>query len=368
MPISVTGPELSLTTNGKHLVCDQLLRALPGKRLVYRGVFDNRRVIVKLFLQRRHARRHWKREVTGLEALSKHNISLPEILFSGELQFHSTPEHETTIEPGRVVPGVVLAYLPDAIDLRSYWHGGAAEKEKINWLRTALITIAEQHSKGVIQQDLHLGNFLVSRGNLYTIDGDGIRTHRSGLTPRQSWHWVGVFFAQVYPRFDSLMEVLLPEYCAARGFNYSPHELSLVVVARDRQRSKIGHSVVSKIFRNSGLCTVDSHFSWFIGCTRRFDSPELKRLLGELAKGQEPVGIQRSGGLLQIGAAQLKIEKFIGYDHLSWHRSSIKGASSAWQHAHLTEQFGGHTAQPVAIVQRKFGPIQWRGYYLSMAD
>ncbi|MBV1928657.1 MAG: hypothetical protein KUG81_04015, partial [Gammaproteobacteria bacterium] len=112
MPISVTGPELSLTTNGKHLVCDQLLRALPGKRLVYRGVFDNRRVIVKLFLQRRHARRHWKREIAGLEALSNHNISLPEILFSGELQFHSTPEHETTIEPGRVVPGVVLAYLP----------------------------------------------------------------------------------------------------------------------------------------------------------------------------------------------------------------------------------------------------------------
>ena len=362
-----TGPELKLLENGKLLICNKALRILPGKRLVYRGLIDDIPVIVKLFLQPGHGKRHCQREIAGLEALNKHQIPAPELLFRGDFQFQSTPEDQPDIKPGQVVPGVVISYLDAAIDLRSFWHGTAPQQEKNHWLRAALMTVAKQHALGVIQQDLHLGNFLLANQTIYTIDGDGIRTQKKPLTPDQTWHWVGVFFAQIYPRFDHLFDALLADYCEARKLSFSTLVVTAVKRARDRQRAKIGDSVRSKIFRNSGLCIAEKHFFYSFSCARQFDNPEIRVLLARLARGEEPAKSELDQGILKVNGIDLQVQKFTGLQHFGWQTSQSRGASCPWQRAHLAVQFGLPANTPVALVQRKFGPLQWASYYLSLA-
>ena len=55
--------------NATTLVCRKLLRLIPGKRMVCAALWGERRVVVKIFLDRHKAERHWRRELNGVNAL-----------------------------------------------------------------------------------------------------------------------------------------------------------------------------------------------------------------------------------------------------------------------------------------------------------
>ena len=87
--------------------CEQLLRALPGKRLVYKGTWRGRSVLIKLFLDPKSSLRHWRREKIGVEALKGARISTPDLFFSGRL------------EDG--TPVLVFDFLPSALTALEVW-------------------------------------------------------------------------------------------------------------------------------------------------------------------------------------------------------------------------------------------------------
>ncbi len=105
VPFTVT---LNSSVEDNSICCDQLLRNLPGKRLVYKGSWQQRSVIIKLFLDPNSSHRHWAREKTGIEALEKARVLTPELIFSGQLTDGT--------------PLLVFAYLPDAETALAVWH------------------------------------------------------------------------------------------------------------------------------------------------------------------------------------------------------------------------------------------------------
>ena len=71
---------------GQTLVCGDVLRRLPGKRIVYDGLLGEQQVIVKLFTHKIKARRHLKKEWLGLTTLRDRGLNGPKPLFFGRTE------------------------------------------------------------------------------------------------------------------------------------------------------------------------------------------------------------------------------------------------------------------------------------------
>ncbi|MDX1486825.1 MAG: hypothetical protein R3268_01395 [Acidiferrobacterales bacterium] len=71
---------------GEQLTCLQTVRAIAGKRSVYRCRWNDRDVFAKVFVGGWHARRRWAREKEGIEALVAHQLPTPPLLYAGLLR------------------------------------------------------------------------------------------------------------------------------------------------------------------------------------------------------------------------------------------------------------------------------------------
>jgi len=144
----------SLDMSEGRLVAGDILRHLPGKRLVVQGQWEGQKVIAKLFFNdSKAAGRH---EYTLLETLAAQGVCVPEALAVLEQDNHTV----LLMEP---VSGAGLeALLADSLDLPL--------------LRALLDTVWRMYEAGWIQTDLHLGNFLVrDDGVIVCLDAGAIK-------------------------------------------------------------------------------------------------------------------------------------------------------------------------------------------------
>ncbi|MGB5716066.1 MAG: lipopolysaccharide kinase InaA family protein, partial [Gammaproteobacteria bacterium] len=151
--------------------CDEVVRAIPGKRLVCRGAWQGRAVYTKVYMG---PDKDWHTERRGLQALHEQGIAAPALLHAG------------TADDG-ALHVIILAAIEPAQTLAQAWEQANDEAEHIQLLRLAVTTIARHHRAGLEQGDIHLNNFLLSGGRLYTLDGGGIRSSgEAGLSLRRS--------------------------------------------------------------------------------------------------------------------------------------------------------------------------------------
>ncbi|MCK7510006.1 MAG: hypothetical protein MZV70_42200 [Desulfobacterales bacterium] len=80
-----------------EVLCSRVFRVIVGKRIVCLGQADAGRMIVKLYLARHGAYRHWRRSERGCKAFVEKGVPAPGILFSGYL-----PEHGVYAPGARV--------------------------------------------------------------------------------------------------------------------------------------------------------------------------------------------------------------------------------------------------------------------------
>ncbi|MEA2094219.1 MAG: serine/threonine protein kinase, partial [Pseudomonadota bacterium] len=189
------------------LPCTGVIRALPGKRLVCKARWKGQAVFAKLYFGPRWARRDWQRELRGIAALKQHGIAAPEIIHSGDAGAGKI--HVILFEP-----------LPPASGLHAAWRLASGDDERLALLGVAVGVIAGHHAAGLEQADIHLDNFVLSAGRLYTLDGGEIRITGSGeLSRRRSLDNLALFFAQFYPEYEHLINRVLTAYVKHRGWS-----------------------------------------------------------------------------------------------------------------------------------------------------
>ena len=212
-----------------ELQCKELLRNLPGKRLVYRGTWKQRSVVVKLFIDSNSACRHWAREKAGGEALKVAQISTPELLYSGQLTDDT--------------PVLVFDFIPEAQTALEVWNGLSTLEPRVELLRRLAELVGELHDAGLVQEDLHLENFLVSDDQIYVIDGDAVCVRQAGkpLDLKASSRNLALLFAQFPPDHDDLIETAALDYAKQRNMSSQPllerlkHDLPAVRRVRRRK-------------------------------------------------------------------------------------------------------------------------------------
>lgn len=335
------------------------LRVLPGKRLVGHGELNGQPVLAKLFIAT-GAERHWQRESVGIQALQRAALSTPALLASGELA-----------GGGRYL---LTEYLTDARSLQQLWdeladqHPGSAAAEAV--LRCALTLIGRMHRQGLQQTDLHLGNFLQQGDELYVIDGDAIEVSDPGrpLSDAARLDNLGLFFAQLPPEWDQRMRELLGTYMISCDGGL---DATAVVTATARRRQARLQQFLDKTLRDCTQFAVSRRFDRFISVLRS-EQALLAPLLAD------PDSAFAGQPLLKAGGSSTVTRVTLGGRELVVKRYNIKGpghwlkrfwrpsrAWHSWLAAWRLDFLGIATPQPLAMIERRFGPLRSQAWLIS---
>ncbi|MCK4508328.1 MAG: hypothetical protein KAU27_07310 [Desulfuromonadales bacterium] len=355
LPITVS---LNNSTEESSIQCERLLRNLPAKRLVYKGSWQQRSVIIKMFLDPKSARRHWAREKSGVKALNDARVATPELLFSGEL------------DDG--IPVLVFDFLPHAQTALEVWHNLTNLDQRASFLHQLVGIVAGLHDAGLVQEDLHLENFLVSGQQLYAIDGDAIRLRNKDkpLDLNSSSKNLALLFAQLSPKYDSLLESAALHYASQRNMA-GPQLLDQLKLDLPKVRRKRCHKYIEKCYRTCSEF-IRSQSTREVSISRRDAQGEtLSRLLND------PDAFMRHGELLKDGNSTTVVG--VQLDGCDWviKRYNIKNpwhalsrcfrptrAWISWGNAHLLKISGIATPRAIAVIEKRIGPLRSTGYYV----
>jgi len=195
LPFSLT-VKTEKEVDASPLVCQQLLRLIPGKRMVCAATWGGKAVVVKLFLDPFKGERHWQRELAGVKALKTAKIATPGLLFAERIF-------------SGLLPIIIFARLQPAATLLDLWFSQKGSAYKLTQIRRELlkaviVTIAGHHRAGLLQSDIHWNNFLFSDEEVFTIDGDAVDNVTPGLElgREKSRANIALFLAESYPGID----------------------------------------------------------------------------------------------------------------------------------------------------------------------
>src|SRR5690349_15576813 len=101
--------QLLLNDSAECFHSHEVIRIIPGKRLVALGVWGGAEVIAKIFYERGKSMHHLEREVSGIEALTDANVPTPRILYQG----HATNNKRIQV--------ILFEKICDAKSLEEVW-------------------------------------------------------------------------------------------------------------------------------------------------------------------------------------------------------------------------------------------------------
>lgn len=343
----------------QELVFTSVVRLLPAKRIVGVGVLNGREYLIKAYLGRACAR-YSRRERNGVALIVEAGVQTPELIWRASLA------------DGR---GEVLAfeYLKDAVSLDACWRNATSAEKQVEILTRAMVIIGKLHNHGVVQNDIHLANFLLSDQKLYTIDGgDIVKRSKPPLPQNASLRNLGMFFAQFYPRYDELVQLLLPAYEAVRGWKKDPARLLAVGVEIDMNRERRKRLCISKAFRECTRYVCNSSFRRFEVCERMACTPAMERLIDDPDAMIEKGVVLKNGNSATVALVHLDgraiVIKRYNFKN-AWHRVRRmfrrSRARHSWANACRMEFLGIPSVKPVALIENRFGPIRGRAYFIT---
>jgi tRNA A-37 threonylcarbamoyl transferase component Bud32 len=341
----------------RQIICHTTSRWLPGKRLSCLGRWGDRNVFVKLFIDAKRAEVHARREERGVRALAERGIPTPRLLHSG------------VAEGCRVL---VFERIEPATPMRLAWDDARDAEERRNILCALLAVLASHHESGLVQEDLHLNNFLAAGERVFTLDGAGVEVYTAPLNKASTFDNLGLLFAQLHPQYDALARELYPAYAALRGWPVNEADFSALQARISARRERRKRDYLGKIFREcSAFVRIDAADSVCI-CDRGYYSAAMQRLLAApnraFHEGAEFLKRGNTSTLVKvhIDGRSLVIKRYNtkGFWHGLKRALKPTRAAKSWKNAHLLKFYGVKTALPVALVERNFGPIKRVSYFI----
>lgn len=348
-----------------RLECRQVLRLLPGRRLVARVTVAGRPAILKLFVGP-GARRYWARERRGCLLLAQAGVATPEIL--AEVQ---DPADDAA--GAHRAHGLVLEYLAAAQPV------SADDSDNV---ARAAGQLARLHAAGCRHGDLHLDNFLMVPGSgvVHLIDGDGVRRCRYGAPgTRASRNDLGVLCAQCPPLADDRLSRVYAAYARERGWptvgeDFAGAVARLAAATRTQRRRRLRRYMAKAQRECSEYLCRRSWRRYLVAVRAAWDEA-----LAEFV--EDPEAVFRGGEILKAGNSATVARVYLGGRARIVKRYNLKGPwhavrrvlkpvarfRLAWLNGQRLHMLAIPTARPLALLERRWGPL--RGVaYLVMED
>jgi tRNA A-37 threonylcarbamoyl transferase component Bud32 len=337
-----------------------LLRVLPGQRYVGAGVWRGRPVLAKLLVGSKAAR-HFQRELNGVKLLAAQGLTTPLLLADGLKEG----------EGG----WLLFEFLEDAESLGDAWQQVESlpvlADEQSAVLGDALGAIAQLHSKGLWQEDLHLDNLLRHGGELYLIDGAGICAETAGqpLSRQKVLENLGVFFAQLPKALEPFTEELLVYYLLSNA----EHALPLEALQKqiDKVRTWRLRDYLIKVGRECTLFAVQRG-AFALRAIRREEEAAMVPVLEQADALLDQGHLYKTGGAASVGKVdvagrKLVIKRYNIKNFAHWLKRFWRPSRAwhSWREGNRLAFLGIATPKPLAVLEKRFLWLRSRAYLIT---
>jgi tRNA A-37 threonylcarbamoyl transferase component Bud32 len=371
----VTPPATSLNLDsGTALICERLVREVPGAREVFAGWMNEVPVFIKHYHAPQRAHVHFERERAGLAALAAAHIPAPELLHAGP-----------TASGGYAI---VTRALETTRSARACCEAAPDHTARASLLARLMDSFAALHRVGLVHGDPHLDNFLLTDDTVYLLDGAEVRhTHNTGTLLNN----LALLCAQFLPDYDADACAHYTVYDSARRSSYplpragenqfplppqggeGAIDTSQLARAIAQQRERRLAKCMQKTLRDCTAFRVTRSLRGFVVHDRQSSGRELAAALrrpDQLIPAQGP--FLKRGNTATVALAHFDSRTYVvkRYNIKSLtHRLSRAfrptRAARSWQSAHLLSFFGIATPRPVALVEQRLGPLRGRAWFVS---
>ncbi len=356
----MSGCKLFRLKDGRQLKGLRLVRSLSGRREVWQAELEGQPVFAKFYLSAKRAKVHWQRELDGVHAFQQHGILTPALLYSGS-------------EQGCNWPVIITAAIPNARSVNSVWDE-ADNNDRLQLLQKMVILLASHHRAGICQTDLHLGNFVLSGDNIFSLDGDGVKRLPAGQEQSASLDNLALFIAQLFPEWEVQIPELLARYQREREWHQAPGSDDLLQRVRSARKGR-WREYHNKLFRECSAFICHKTAQRFEVIARDASGSALDALLADPDRsfpGKEQA--LKNGNTCTVWAAAAGERKLVVK------RYNVKGllhglklstrpgrAMVSWENAHRLLFYGIATPKPIAVLKIKRGLLQPVAYFLAEA-
>ena len=337
-----------------------LLRVLPGERYVGAAVWRGRPVLAKLLVGSKTAR-HFQRELSGVRLLAEQGLTTPLLLADG-------------LQEGEG-GWLLFEFIEGAESLADAWQAVESlpplADEQTAVLAEALGAIAQMHTKGLWQEDLHLDNLLRQGGKLYLIDGAGICVEDAGkpLSRQKVLENLGVFFAQLPISLEPFIEELLVHYLLSNGEHALPLEALLKQV--EKVRAWRLHDFLNKTGRDCSLFSVQQG-AFALRAVRREEEPAMLPVLARADALLDQGHLYKTGGAASVGKVEvdgrtlvIKRYNIKGFAHWLKRFWRPSRAWHSWREGNRLAFLGIATPKPLALLETRFLWLRGKAYLVT---
>ena len=338
-----------LCVGGETIECIQMLRLLPGKRAVMKAHWQERTVLVKLLPDTPFGRRTVRRELAGHEILKAAGVLTPDLLF--------------TARDGGQSQVLVFEFLQHAQPLGEVWR--TQTDRRLSVAAEALELVALLHRKGCYHTDLHLDNFLLAGGLMYVVDAASVTSRRCAGYGKWQRDNLALFLAQFTPVWRETITGFLAQFYAEAA---TDHALEKAVERAWRRRKS---RYLKKCFRESSEFSTHSNWHRMAAWKRASANADMLSFL------QNPDAWVEQGERLKDGSSATVVRvqmdgrsvviKRNNFRHVGhWLRRCLSPTRGCinWRNAHLLKISGMATPEPLACVEKRWGPLRLGGYYV----
>jgi tRNA A-37 threonylcarbamoyl transferase component Bud32 len=340
-----------IEVDGERYKCEQVLRWLPGRRLVLKVCHNNTALLLKLFIPNKKGWRELSREQHGYRACIAAGVAVPlkkfiSDNFSGCL-------------------AIAYEYLEDA-EVFSL-------DAKAQQVQALLQLMVQCHVGGIYQQDIHTDNILQTPKGLYLIDLASVKGQPGQpLSAKKSLKNLARLVSQFVPDEQRFLLEKLSTYYQSRQWVFDAQAHSDFKCLLDKAWHKRKEMYLSKCFR---ACTMTVYrkdkrqeYAFKRSFLKHIDISEIAEI-DELVEHGEKIKDGNSATVVvtALGGQRVVIKR---YNMKSiWHffkrcwRPSR--AANAWRQGNLMNLLGIPTPAVLGFVEHRFGPLRKRAYLIS---
>jgi tRNA A-37 threonylcarbamoyl transferase component Bud32 len=359
LPLKLTIRCIYPKTGVESVLCTGLLRYIEGRRAVYDALWDKKSVIVKVFPHILSAKKHTNREWQGLINLKKRDIPAPKPLFYGKTQDKQW--------------AVVMEKISDSSTAIESLNQTKDRAGKLNLLLDIYRELANYHKKGVLQQDLHLGNFLLANNKIYALDPSQMRFLPSELTRNESLRQLAMLLSGLPGSDKQHIDILCREYFKVRRWDFQKQDENLIAGQLIVQTKKIIRKSLKKWLRTgkrSVQIKTDNHISIF---DRDFSNgADTFDFLERIDKLMDEGHILKNGNTCYVSRLTWNERDIVikRYNHKGLTHSlrhTIKGsrARRAWLQAHRLDMLDVATPKALAYIEQRKAGLIWTSYLVT---
>ena len=343
----------------ERLLCTALLRVVPGRRKVYDAMWNDKSVIAKVFSHKISARRHLKREWQGLSLLQKRELSSPAPLFYGKTE--------------NGLWAVVVEKIAESSTVFDIFQETHEPAKKLDLLALVCKELAKQHDKGVLQKDLHLGNFLLGEDKVFALDTGQMRFSRRELDKKNSIPQLAMLASFLPDTNTESIATLCEEYFKARGWHFGKPDESSFQKQLAAHRNRMLRKGLKKCLRTSKRLLQIKTGRYIAVFYRAFcQKAEPLDFIEQIDAMMDEGQILKKGKTCYVSRLMwngkdvvVKRYNHKGLIHSLRHTIKKSRARKGWLHTHHLETLNIAAPRPLAYIEHRRGLLIWKSYLVT---